>query len=152
MKNIRTTLSFYYYGSMVFVVMAAVFAAYLLLKQEIGIDPNSDLGLKISYFVIIYVMASVPLCLALFNRYINKLKQEENKEIQTKKYLKAAKFRIVFIGLGMALGVFFFYILQQQSMIFAAGIAAVALYFCKPTLGKIENDLAPKIESDIDEI
>jgi uncharacterized membrane protein YgaE (UPF0421/DUF939 family) len=62
-------------------------------------------------------------------------------ELKLKKYRKAGLFRILVIGIGLVLGVLFFYIMGLQSMIFSAGIAAIALFFCKPSEAKITIDL-----------
>ncbi len=152
MKKIRTVLTLFYYGTMIAAVLVALLAYWLVIKNGFALDPASSMGLKISYAVMLYVIVSVPLSLGLFNKKVNKLKDLENKAEQERQYLQIGKWRMVCIGLGLLLGVFFFYLLQEQSLLFCAGIAAIALYFCKPTTGKIENDLAAEINSDIDEI
>ena len=42
---------------------------------------------------------------------------------------------------GLMLGVLFFYVMGSQSMIFCAGIAAIGLFFCKPSQAKISSEL-----------
>lgn len=39
------------------------------------------------------------------------------------------------------LGIIFFYVMRSQSMIFCAGIASIALVFCKPSEVKVITDL-----------
>ena len=61
--------------------------------------------------------------------------------------LMIAELAVVFIVTGMlhklstTTAVLLFYLMQQNSMIFCAGIAAVGLYFCKPTEAKLLTDL-----------
>lgn len=59
-------------------------------------------------------------------------------------YEKGATIRILVIGSGFLLGVLFFFLMNSQSMIFSAGIAAIGLFFCKPAEVKIISEL--KIE------
>ena len=61
-----------------------------------------------------------------------------------KLYEKAGVMRLAIVGSGFLLGVLFFFVLNSQSMIFCAGIAAIALFFSKPAEVKIISEL--KIE------
>ncbi len=152
MDKVRTILAWFYYGVMAAAVLVAVLGYYLVVKADFRMDPASDLSLKISYLVILYVILSVPLSLALFNKQLKKIRAIEVENERLRAYLKAGKLRILFIGLGHVLGIFFFYMLQEQSLLFAAGIAVIALYFCKPTQANIEHNLTEPVASDIDEI
>jgi hypothetical protein len=138
-RTLRVLLTAYYA-----VYAAAILAAtsgYYILKSGFKIDPLTSEGTIINSIVILYIISTVPLALALFNKMTKKwaLIQDENEQLE--KYKSGAIYRILIIGTGLVLGVVFFYVMNSQSMIFCAGIAAVALFFCKPSENKIMNDL-----------
>lgn len=138
-RTLRILLTAYYA-----VYAAAILAAtsgYYILKSGFKIDPLTSEGTIINSIVILYIISTVPLALALFNKMTKKwaLIQDENEQLE--KYKTGAIYRILIIGTGLVLGVVFFYVMNSQSMIFCAGIAAVALFFCKPSENKIMNDL-----------
>lgn len=138
-RTLRILLTAYYA-----VYAAAILAAtsgYYILKSGFKIDPLTSEGTIINSIVILYIISTVPLALALFNKMTKKwaLIKDENEQLE--KYKTGAIYRILIIGTGLVLGVVFFYVMNSQSMIFCAGIAAVALFFCKPSENKIMNDL-----------
>lgn len=61
--------------------------------------------------------------------------------VKFEKYATGATWRILAVGFGLVLSVVAFYIIRTESMIFCAGITAIALLICKPTVGKIRSDL-----------
>jgi len=117
------------------------FAGYYILKNGISIDPQSEVGVTLQSILILLIIGSIPLTLATFNRMTKKWAVIEDREQKILKYRQASIIRIIIIGLGLLLGVAFYYIMQSQSMLFSAGIAAVALFFCKPSESKIVIDL-----------
>jgi hypothetical protein len=138
-RTLRILLTAYYA-----VYAAAILAAtsgYYILKSGFKIDPLTSEGTIINSIVILYIISTVPLALAIFNKMTKKwaLIQDENEQLE--KYRNGGIYRILIIGTGLVLGVVFFYVMNSQSMIFCAGIAAVALFFCKPSENKILNDL-----------
>lgn len=138
-RTLRILLTAYYA-----VYAAAILAAtsgYYILKSGYKIDPLTSEGTIINSIVILYIISTVPLALAIFNKMTKKWAfiQDENEQLE--KYRNGGIYRILIIGTGLVLGVVFFYVMNSQSMIFCAGIAAVALFFCKPSENKILNDL-----------
>jgi hypothetical protein len=138
-RTLRILLTAYYA-----VYAAAILAAtsgYYILKSGFKIDPLTSEGTIINSIVILYIISTIPLALAIFNKMTKKwaLIQDENEQLE--KYRNGGIYRILIIGTGLVLGVVFFYVMNSQSMIFCAGIAAVALFFCKPSENKILNDL-----------
>lgn len=117
------------------------FAGYYILKNGISIDPQSEIGVTLQSILILLIIGSIPLTLATFNRMTKKWAVIEDRELKILKYRQASIIRIIIIGLGLLLGVAFYYIMQSQSMLFSAGIAAIALFFCKPSESKIMIDL-----------
>lgn len=138
-RTLRVLLTAYYA-----VYAAAILAAtsgYYILKSGFKIDPLTSEGTIINSIVILYIISTVPLALALFNKMTKKWALIQDENVQLEKYKTGAIYRILIIGTGLVLGVVFFYVMNSQSMIFCAGIAAVALFFCKPSENKIMNDL-----------
>lgn len=117
------------------------FAGYYILKNGISIDPQSEMGVTLQSILILLIIGSIPLTLATFNRMTKKWAAIEDSEQKILKYRQASIIRIIIIGLGLLVGIVFYYIMQSQSMLFSAGIAAIALFFCKPSESKILIDL-----------
>jgi hypothetical protein len=137
------------YYSVYLTAIIAAFSGYTILKNGLTIDPKSDTGVTLQSILILFIIGSIPLTLATFNRMTKKWAELNNIDEKIIKYRRAGIIRIIIIGLGLILGVVFFYVMQSQSMIFIAGIAAVALFFCKPSENKIIIDL--KIEESENE-
>lgn len=139
-KKILKQLSALYYA---FYVVAVVFAiaGYQIFKAGFNIDEKSQAGIAITSVLIIFIIGSVPVALALFNRNVKKWALLEDVKQKLELYKKASVIRLLVIGTGFILGVIFFFILNSQSMIFSAGIAAIGLFFCKPAEVKIISEL-----------
>jgi len=140
MKKTLRNLNLAYYAIYLAAEIAAT-AGYYILKSGFSIDPQSQTGITISSVLIIYIIGSVPVTLGTFHRYCKKLAVSEDQAFKIQKYRSASLLRLAVIGTALFLGVLFFYIMHSQSMIFCAGIAAIALYLCKPTQGKMLTDL-----------
>ena len=60
------------------------------------------------------------------------------------KYFKLAAARILLVSNTMPIGIFAFYWMAgYQSMLWIAAISAIAWYFSKPTLGKMDKEMTP---------
>ena len=140
MKQTLRQLQIAYY-SVYIAAIAAAFSGFYILKSGFIIDPLSQTGVAINTLLIIFIIGSVPLSLGYFNKLTKKWALLEDVNERLDKYRKAGTTRIAIIGLGLVLGVLFFYIMNSQSMIFCAGIAAIALFFCKPNETKISTEL-----------
>lgn len=140
MKRALRHLFIAYYSVYVAAILAAS-SGYYILKSGFRIDPLSSTGVVLNTVLIIFIIGSVPLSLAFFNRLTKKWATLQDKEQRIEQYRKAGVLRIAVIGVGLMLGVVFFYIMNSQSMIFSAGIAAIALFFCKPSEAKITTEL-----------
>ncbi len=148
MKKTFTKLSLTYYIFYIGAVLTALAGYYLTINGKYIIDAQSETGIVISSVFIIFIIGSIPASLGLFHFMLKKWQQIEDESIRIKKYENGSILRLVVIGLGIIFGVFFFYILRSQSMIFCAGIAAIALFFCKPTKEKINSELYPEKMED----
>ncbi len=142
-KHLIREINLAYYG----VYLVTVVIAVSIFLMNIGkvdflqINETSQLGRNISTFYLIYLLAAIPFSLYGFSKRAKKWQEIEKEDLMFGKYKQGARLRIVIIGLALVIGVILVYILNSKSMIFSAGIAAVALYFCKPTYKKITKDL-----------
>ena len=140
MKSVLKKITLAYY--LIYIAaIAAASAGFAILRAGINIDPTTDLGIAINSVLIIFIIGSVPLSLWIFNTNTKKWAKLASEEEKLQKYQKAAIIRLTALGLGLVLGVLFYYILGLQSMIFSAGIAAIGVFFCKPSEAKIRTEL-----------
>lgn len=130
-----------YYLLYIIAVLSAVAGYYSSIIGKVYINDRSELGIILTSIFIIYIIGSIPLSLGGFHYMTKKWLLLQNASDKIDKYTKAAILRLVIIGTSIAFGVFLFYITRSQSMIFCAGIAAIALFFCKPTQQKLISEL-----------
>lgn len=124
--------------------VAAVFIAAVgsqTYRSGISIDPASQVGIVINSILIIFIIGSIPVTLGLFNKQTKKWAELPSLDEKLQSYEKGSILRIVIIGTGFLLGILFFFLMNSQSMIFSAGIAAIGLFFCKPAEVKVISDL-----------
>ncbi|HOG05355.1 MAG TPA: hypothetical protein PK978_03875 [Paludibacter sp.] len=140
MKQVLKKLTIAYY--LIYVAAIAVAAAgYLFFRSGLVIDPKSQAGIVISSVLIFLIICSIPLTLAIFNRKTKQWAELEDTFEKLRKYTKASIIRLVIIGTDFLLGILFFFLLNSQNMIILAGIAAIALLFCKPAKVKMMAEL-----------
>lgn len=142
-RMLSRSINVVYYTIYLLTIVAVVTIFFLTYSDaEVNrIDPLSKLGTNISTAYIIFLLISIPGALYLFHRYTQKLKTEPEEFVKFSKYKKASFIRLWVVGLGLISGVILVYVLRSQSMIFTSAIAAIALYFCKPSGLKIIRDL-----------
>ncbi len=143
MKQTLRRLTFFYYLIYIAAILVAVLG-FQLFRLGYTIAERSPLGIAISSILIVLIIGSIPITMAIFNKKTKKWAEIEDVNEKLKIYEKASIIRLAIVGKGFLLGVFFFFVLNSQSMIFCAGIAAIALFFCKPAEVKIISEL--KIE------
>ena len=147
-KRVNTILNVCYYAFYVLAIGSALLMWYLVTNGKVSaIETLSDAGKAIQYVVIGYVIVSVAGGLYLFKRALDKIRQLADRELQLRRYQQWAIVRIVLIGLGIVLGIVAFYWLGgYRSMIWCAAISTIGLYFCKPTLRRMELELDAPVE------
>jgi hypothetical protein len=137
MEQVVRKLNWIYYGQMVIalIVLTAMYYAFSKGLYE-PLDRMSRTGMALQYIIIIDALITIPLGLYL----IKWLKPQTEKH-----YFKWASTRILLVSNSMPLGIFAYYAMGcYQSMLWVAAISAVAWYFTKPTLGKMEQEMKPK--------
>ena len=129
-------LNWIYYSQAV-ITLIALSAMYYAFTKGLyePLDTLSTLGRTVQYVIIFDALISIPLGL-----YLVKLFKPQT----TNAYFKCAATRILLVSNTMPLGVVAFYWMGgYQSMIWVAAIAAVAWYFSKPTVAKMEQEMTP---------
>lgn len=140
MQKLLKTLNRWYYAIYVAAIVVALIG-FQLFRSGINIDPQSPAGIAISSILIIFIIGSIPVTLSIFNKKTKKWSKLEDVHERLYLYEKASILRLQIIGSAFILGVLFFFLMQSQSMIFCAGIAAIGLFFSKPAEIKIITDL-----------
>lgn len=146
-KKVNTILNCLYYAFYTLIAVTAC-GMYRLMKEG-GVEvlpPMSNAGQIVQYAVIFYVIISVAGSLYVCKRLIEKakvaLKAENDATLLLRRYRNYAIIRICLIGIGAVAGIIAFYIMGgYTSMLWCAAIAVIGLYFCKPTLRKMELEL-----------
>ncbi len=141
MEQVIRKINIIYYLVYTLFILSTIIGYIISLNGVEDVDVKSNLSITLSSFVIIYLLISIPASLALFHKYSKKLIEITDEYVKLNKYTTAAKWRLLAIGFGLVLSVIAFYILRTPSMIFCALIAAISLYFCKPSEGKIMKEL-----------
>ena len=134
MEQVVRKLNWIYYGQMVIalIVLTAMYYAFSKGLYE-PLDRMSRTGMALQFIIIIDALITIPLGLYL----IKWLKPQTEKH-----YFKWASTRILLVSNSMPLGIFAYYAMGcYQSMLWVAAISAVAWYFTKPTLGKMEQEM-----------
>ncbi|NDP22444.1 MAG: hypothetical protein GZ091_15375 [Paludibacter sp.] len=137
----QKTLTSVYYIVYLLAVLSAVGGYYLTFKGNLYVNPLSETGITLTSIFIIYIIGSIPLTLGGFHFMTKKWIEIENEASKIEKYKNGATLRLIIIGINISIGLLLFYITRSQSMIFCAGIGAIALFFCKPATGKISSEL-----------
>ena len=130
-------LNWIYYSQMLIslIVLSAMYYAFNKGLYE-PLDTLSQLGVTVQYIIIIDALITIPLGLYLIKFF---------KPQTEKKYFKLAAARILLVSNTMPLGIIAFYWMGgYKSMLWVAAIAAIAWYFSKPTLGKMEQEMTPE--------
>ena len=136
-EKVIKTLNFYYYGMMVLALVILGVMYYLTSRPDAGfLDPNGETGMILQYTAILFTLLGIPAAL-----YAVKYKKPDTLE----KYKNVAAFRILLVGYILSMDIAMYYLLgMYKPMMWLAAMSAVAWYFTKPTLGKMEQEMKPK--------
>ena len=135
-EKIVRTLNVYYYGVMALTLIALGVMYYLVSQPNFEpLNPMESLGMILQYIAIGATLIALPLGL-----YLVKWTKPQTLE----KYQTVATARILLVGLTMPMNIAFFYLLgTYKPLMWLAAMSAVAWYFTKPTLGKMEQEMTP---------
>ena len=137
MEETVRKLNWIYYSQMVIALIVLTIMYYGSFKGLYEpLDRMSSIGKAVQYIVIFDALITIPLGL-----YLVKLVKPKTDRM----YFKCAGARIILASNAMPLGIFAFYWMGcYRSMLWVAAIAAIAWYFSKPTLGKMEQEMKPE--------
>jgi hypothetical protein len=140
-KTIKKLGQIYYY-IYTLTILATVVGYMLTINSNKHVDALSMLGITLKSIVIIYILISIPLSLGGFHRMTKKWTLIEDEALKFKTYEKGAILRLIIIGVGLLGSITVFFILRTDiSLIYCFLITGIALFFCKPTIGKIVSEL-----------
>ena len=136
-EKIIRHLNWIYYGVMIAAIVAYTVMYYVVSKGFLEFyDPNSSLGQALQFVIIITALMCIP-----FGLYLIKWKKPKTLE----EYERLASIRILVVGGIMIPAILIYFLLGcYRPMIWVAAISAVAWYFTKPTLGKLEQEMKPE--------
>lgn len=145
-REVIRHLNYFYYGAMALTVAIAALCYFLLVRGIVpAIDPLSVQGQVLQYIVIFSTLLALPGALYLHKRACVRLSAQTDEELQLVGYRRSARLRILVIGVELICSVALYYSLGgYQPMIWLAAIAAIGLYFSKPTERKMFLELQPK--------
>ena len=133
-QKVIRSLNGWYYGIMVFTLLILGTMYYLTSRPDfVPMDTLSTPGIVLQYAAIVLTLIAIPLGL-----YLVKWRKPKTLE----QYKELATGRIILCGLPMSMNIAFYYLFGcYQSMMWIAAISAIAWYFSKPTLGKLEQEM-----------
>lgn len=136
-ERIIRHLNWFYYGVMVFTLFILGFFYYLTSQPGfVPVNTMDFLGMILQYIAIGVTLVAIP-----FGLYMVKLFKPDTLD----KYREVALGRIVIIGFTMPMNIAFFYLLGgYKPLMWLAAMSAIAWYFTKPTLGKMEEEMKPR--------
>ncbi len=136
MEQVVRKLNWIYYGQMLItlIVLTAMYYAFSKGLYE-PLDRMSQTGVVVQYVLLFDALITIPLGLYLI-KWLKPTTEE--------KYFKLAAARILMVSNAMPLGIFAYYWMGgYQSMFWVAAISAIAWYFSKPTLAKMDKEMTP---------
>ncbi len=141
-KTVKKIAQVYYYIYTA-TILTTIVGYMTTMDNYDPIPMNSSLGIALKSIVILYTIISIPLTLAGFHRQKKKWIAIEDERQKFKAYQKGASIRLLLVGTGLIGSIIVFFLLRTDaSLIYCAGISAIILlFFCKPTEGKMINDL-----------
>ena len=136
-QKVIRELNMWYYGIMIFTLIILGTMYYLTAQADFEpLDTMSTVGMVLQYAAMLSTLIAIPLGL-----YLIKWRKPQTLE----QYKELATGRILLCGLPMPMNIAFYYLFGcYQSMMWIAAIAAIAWYFSKPTLGKMEQEMKPE--------
>ncbi len=136
-NQVNRSLNWCYYGVMVLTLTILGVMYYLSSQPDFEpINPMESLGVILQYVAMGVTLVIIPLGLYLV---------KWAKPMTLEKYRDVAMARILAVGLTMPMNIALFYFLgAHRPMMWLAAISAIAWYFTKPTLAKMEQEMTPE--------
>ncbi len=121
-----------YYCTLIVTLIAAMAGFYITTELGIYIPKGDTAHTAIHSLLIMFTICTIPLALKFFANNTKQIQSIENEEEKQHAQVRNGIIRVSLIGLGFTINILFFYLLQEKTMIYMAGISAIALFFAKP--------------------
>lgn len=142
MRHPKHQLTVIYYIVLLLAVLSAMTGYYLTCNLGIFIPKESAAATTIYTIVLCYVIVTMPLSFSLFTFKLKKIRLLEDLQLRHRMYVNYAAIRLAVIAIGLSASILSYYLTQQMSLFWLAGIEAIGAIICKPTVRRIEADLA----------
>ncbi|MDR3704414.1 MAG: hypothetical protein P4L28_00725 [Paludibacteraceae bacterium] len=139
-------VNFYFYIALI-VALVLISLGYWLNKKFVLSIPAKT-GVILSTITMLYLVLSIPFALWFCNKKIATLSLIENMDNRYVEYIKWIKIRMVAVSSNFLINIVLYYFMHTTSFVYAAGIGAIALIFCKPNKVTIEKELNPITETE----
>jgi hypothetical protein len=129
---------YFYIGLIAALVLISI--GYLLNKS-FTLSIPAKTGVILSTITMLYLVSSIPFALWFSNKKIAALSSIENIDNRYVEYMTWIKIRMAVVGSNLFINIVLYYFMHTTSFVYAAGIGAIALIFCKPNKVTIEKEL-----------
>jgi len=139
-------VNFYFYITL---ITAIVFISLgYWLNKSFALSIPAKTAMILSTVTMLYLVSSIPFALWFCNKKIAALSLMENADNRYVEYLKWIKIRMMVVSSNFFINIALYYFMHTTSFVYAAGIGAIALIFCKPNKVTIEKELNPITETE----
>jgi hypothetical protein len=142
LENIYRKLKNIYY--LVFILLAFIVLLFYFFGGSfffISIVADRNLDIALQTLCILSVLICIPFGLWFYAVRVRKLSKLDDEPQKLAAYFPTAILRMGLVVLAFMLNMVLYLLTQNNSMLFCAGIAALALIFCKPYKWKIAEEL-----------
>ncbi len=133
-----------YYGVIAFAVVVAV-AGWMWSRTAVDFEMGKGLKTTVQSVSYMYLFISIPFALWWYSRESKKLKESsESAPERGNKLLRLSFLRIGLIGVVFIGNLLLLYVSRDFSFLYASGIGAIALLFCKLKKEEVEDVIINK--------
>ncbi|MDR3327051.1 MAG: hypothetical protein LBT04_02790 [Prevotellaceae bacterium] len=132
------------------VAILTTVTSYFSFKNDIIIT-NQNAVIAIKSAILLFMLIIIPLALKWFSKRVKKIAEIEDENLQLSSYQSASIMRIALISASLLVSTLGYFFLDATDLLYAAGIAVIAMLFCFPTKTRVENDLVPLLKETLSE-
>ena len=131
-KKLSLIFNFIFFGAIISVVAIYYFSREALLTEDLIIFQTA---------VILMLLICIPGGLKLYAVKVKALQNIADKEEKLNQYVSWNIVRLALIEAPLFFSLVVYFLTKNNSMLFCAGIAIMALIFCKPSLQRMKEEL-----------
>lgn len=142
MEGVVNKLNTVYYLVYTLLIVLTI-TGYFFNMNEISVFEVKNAGFR-NLLPLLFVFLSVLMTamgFVIFYTGLPRVRRIEEKWTRHRAYVKLASIRLYLIGLVIVIGIPVYYTTLQYEVLIGLGIAAAALFYCKPSVSKIEKEL-----------